>query len=131
MDNTNIDGLADLITEYMSNYSQEVIDGVKKAIDVVSKECNEEIKNHITFKEPTGRYVKSFRLKKSFEDNYNKRVTWYVANGEYRLTHLLENGHALNQGGRSKAYPHIKYGEELAQRRMEELAKEAIENAGD
>jgi len=43
----------------------------------------------------------------------------------------LENGHALSQGGRSRKYPHIKYGEELAQRRMEELAREAIENAGD
>lgn len=130
MSTVKVDELADLIAEYMGNYSQGVTDGVKKAVDIVSKETNEEIKKHITFKQPTGKYVKAFRIKKSYEDGYKKINNWYVGNGQHRLTHLLEKGHALRQGGRSKAYPHIKYGEELAQRRMEELAKEAIENAG-
>lgn len=105
-------------------------DGVKKAVDTVSQEANEEIKKHITFKRHKGdKYVKAFRIKTSFEDRYNKRNTWYVGNGQYRLTHLLENGHQMPQGGRSSSFPHIKYGEELAQRRIEELAKEAIEEA--
>jgi len=125
-----VDDLPDLISEYMSNYSQNITDGIKNSIDIVAEETNEEIKKHIAFKQHSGKYVKAFRTKTSFEDRYNKRKTWYVANGQYRLTHLLENGHALRNGGRSKAYPHIKYGEELAQKRMEELAKEAIENAG-
>lgn len=129
MSTTNVDELADLISEYMENYSQGVTDGVKKAIDTVADEVNKEIKNHISFKERSGKYVKAFRLKTSYEDRYNKRKTWYVANGQHRLTHLLEKGHALRQGGRSREYPHIKYGDELAQKRMEELAKEAIENA--
>lgn len=130
MSSVDVDELAGLISEYMSNYSEEVTDNVKKAVDVVADEVNQEIKKHIRFKQPTGKYVKSFRIKTSYEDRFNKRKTWYVANGQHRLTHLLEKGHALIQGGRSRAYPHIKYGEELAQRRMEELAKEAIENAG-
>lgn len=129
MSTVGIDGLADLIAEYMENYSQEVTDGIKKAIDTVADEANQEIKNHIIFKERSGKYARAFRLKTSYEDRYNKRKTWYVANGQHRLTHLLEKGHALRQGGRTRAYPHIKYGEELAQKRMEELAKEAIENA--
>jgi len=130
MSNIEADGLADLIAEYMSDYTQDVTDGVKKSVDTVGKECNEEIKKHITFKQPSGDYVKAFRIKTAFEDRYDKRVIWYVSGGHYRLTHLLENGHALWQGGRSEAYPHIKFGEELAIRRMEELAKEAIRNAG-
>lgn len=124
------DELADLIAEYMSNYSQEVTENLKKAVDIVTDEVNQEIKDHISFKEHSGKYVKSFRVKTSYEDKFNKRKTWYVANGQYRLTHLLENGHTLRQGGRARAFPHIKYGEELAQKRMEELSKEAIENAG-
>jgi hypothetical protein len=130
MSSVKIDELADMISDYMSNYSQEVTEGVKKAIDVVADEVNQEVKNHITFKERSGKYVKSFRVKTSFEDAFNKRKTWYVANGQYRLTHLLENGHVLRQGGRTEAFPHIKYGEELAQKRMEELTKGAIEDAG-
>lgn len=129
-DSINIDELANAIVQGLENYTQDVTDNLKKGVDTVSKEVNEEIKNHITFKQPTGKYAKAFRIKTSFQDKYNKRKIWYVTDGEHRLTHLLENGHALRQGGRSNAYPHIKYGEELAQKRMEELAKEAIENAG-
>ena len=126
----SIDNLADEIVKQLENYSEEVTVKIKKAVDVVSKECNEEIKSHIEFEQHTGDYVKAFRLKTVSQDKYSKHITWYVGNGQYRLTHLLEKGHALHQGGRARAYHHISYGEELAKKRMEELAKEAIENAG-
>ncbi|KEI01568.1 HK97 gp10 family phage protein [Clostridium botulinum] len=126
----DINDLAAEITEELGKYSREVTDGVKKAVDTTAKEVNEEIKSHITFKKHTGEYVKAFRIKTSYEDKYNKRKTWYVANGQHRLTHLLEKGHALRNGGRAEAFEHIKYGEELAKRRMEELVREAIENDG-
>lgn len=128
-DTINIDELASQIANELDSYTEEITADIKKAVDTVGKEANEEIKKHITFKQPTGKYVKSFRVKTSYEDKFNKRNTWYVANGQHRLTHLLENGHALRDGGRSEAYPHIKYGEELAIKRMEELAKEAVQNA--
>jgi hypothetical protein len=130
MSTVQIDQLADEIARGLENYIDDMTENIKKAVDTVAKETNEEIKKHITFKKFTGKYVKAFRIKTSYEDRYNKRNTWYVGNGQYRLTHLLEKGHALVQGGRSRAYPHIKYGEELAKQRMEELAKEAIEDAG-
>ena len=65
------------------------------------------------------------------EKKSNKKIikTDIDANGHHRLTHLLEKGHALWQGGRAKAYPHIQYGEELAKKRMEELSMEVIKNA--
>lgn len=128
--NIEIEDLAKTIAEELSKYTDEITEKVKENIDIVAEECNEEIKKHITFKQPTGKYVKAFRIKKSFEDKYNKRNTWHVSGVYYRLTHLLEYGHALINGGRTKAYPHIKYGDELAKKRMEELTKEAIENAG-
>lgn len=128
--NVSVDELANAIVEEMQKFSTEVTEKVKKAVDVVAKECNEEIKRHITFNQPTGEYVKAFRIKKTYENLYTRKKTWYVSGSQYRLTHLLENGHAKVNGGRVKAYPHIKYGEELARQRMQELAKEAIENAG-
>src|SRR5690625_4832211 len=43
-----------------------------------------------------------------------KRGTAYIIRNktDWQLTHLLEKGHALRQGGRAKAYPHIKPVEE-------------------
>lgn len=122
-----INELADLIAAELANYSDGVTEKVKNAVDTVSKEVNSEIKSKVAFAKRTGKYIKSFRLKTSYEDEHNKRNTWYVANGEHRLTHLLEFGHAKTGGGRVEAYPHIRYGEELAIKRMEELAKEAVQ----
>lgn len=130
MSTVKIEDLANEIAKELNGYTEKVTNRVKKGIDKVSEEANEEIKKNIRFKEHTGKYVKAFRIKTSFEDKYNKRNTWHVVGGQHRLTHLLENGHALRNGGRAKSFPHIKYGEELAKRRMEEVAKEAIEDAG-
>ena len=129
MTNIQINNLASAISEMLDEYCLDITEETKKNVDKVAKECDEEIRKHITFKQPTGKYVKAFRVKTSYEDRLNKRNTWYVGNGQYRLTHLLEKGHAKIKGGRTKAYPHIKYGEELAKKRMEELTKEAIEHA--
>lgn len=125
----NVDEFVAALSKELSSYSEEITEGIKKAVDIVGKETNAEIKKHITFNQTTGDYVKSFRVKKVHESKNKKLKTWYVANGNHRLTHLLENGHALWQGGRTEAYPHIKYGEELAIKRMEELSMEVINNA--
>jgi hypothetical protein len=126
----SVHDFAAAMLDMMQNYTEEVTEGVKRAVDTVAEEVNQEIKNNVTFTERTKKYLKSFKLKTSHEDRCNKRKTWYVGNGQHRLTHLLEKGHALQNGGRSQAFPHIQYGEELAKRRLEELAREAIENAG-
>lgn len=130
MGNIDIGDISSEILKELEYYSQDVTENIKKAVDIVAKECDEEIKKHVTFTERTRKYVKAFKIKKTHDDKFNKGKTWYVSGNQYRLTHLLERGHALNKGGRTKAYPHIVFGEELAIKRMEELAKEAIENAG-
>ncbi len=127
---TPVSELASLIGQYLSEYTEEVTAATKKAVDVTAKAVDAEIKSKITFTQRTGNYVKAFRIKKSYEDMYNKRKTWYVSGEEYRLTHLLENGHALRGGGRVKAFPHVIYGQQLAEKRLQELIEEGIENAG-
>ena len=126
---TDISGLADAINAELENYSQEVTDGIKKAAKIVADEVNDEIKAHVTFG-GHGDYIKAFRIKKTNESKMNIGYVWHVVNNQYRLTHLLEKGHALRNGGRARAFPHISFGQLLAEKRMEELSKGAIEGAG-
>lgn len=119
--------MADEITKLLSEYTEEVTDLAKQVVDKISEETNEEIKRHITFHDT--RYSKSFRIKKSFEDKRNKRNTWYVEAPHYRLTHLLEYGHITRNGGRTRAFPHVKYGQDYLDQNFERELKEGIENA--
>ncbi|WP_312288139.1 HK97 gp10 family phage protein [Terrisporobacter sp.] len=126
---TNISELEAAISKELELYSKEITQSIKESVDIVAKEVNKEIKRNVTFKERRGKYIKSFKIKKTYENPNKKVKTWYVGNGEHRLSHLLENGHALKNGGRARAYPHIKYGQELAEKRMEELVEKGINNA--
>ena len=73
----------------------------------ISKEAVRELKS--TSPKWTGEYGKSWMSTKTHSGGeviYNKN--------HYRLTYLLEHGHAKRRGGRVQAYPHIKKVEEKA-----------------
>lgn len=125
---TNPDFLGEAIMSALTEYTDTISAGTLAAVDTVTKEVSAEIKKHITFTPRTKKYIKSFRTKTMFKDKRNKHNTWYVANGEHRKTHLLENGHLNRNGTRTRAFPHIKYGAELAARRLPELTEEVIRN---
>lgn len=126
---TQIDDFAKAVKEALEDYSDEVIQATKNAVDKTAKEVNEEIKKRVSFNQRTKKYVRAFKIKTVEETRFNKSQVWYVSNGQHRLSHLLEFGHATKNGGRTRAFPHIKYGEELALRRLPELIEEGIKDA--
>lgn len=124
----NIGDLADEIANTLSGYTENVAEGVKVAVDETMKELVADTEKDAP--ERSGRYKKAIASKVRFEDNYEKRVTWYVKKPFYALSHLLEKGHAKRGGGRVKAYPHIENNREKAEARFTERVKEVIRNAG-
>lgn len=119
-----VDDLAAALLEQLNAYADEVTEKTLAAVDNVADEVKETIEQHAP--SHWKRYRRAFRLKTSYSDAHNKRKTWYVAAPYYRLTHLLEYGHATRNGGRTRAFPHIRYGEELAQKRLPEEIEKAV-----
>lgn len=127
MQKVKIDELADEVMKYLTEYSDDVTETCKKVVDEIAEQTNSEIMHHCNFG-GSGKYLKSFKLTTSFEDSRNKRVTWYVKSPHYRLTHLLEFGHITRNGGRTRAFPHVRYGDEFVKTNLPKKIKEAIEN---
>lgn len=122
--------LQEAITQELLKYNAEISKEIKKTVDEVAKETKDVIDLHIDFKDVSGKYRKSLKLKTVYEDDYTKKIKWYASGKEYRLTHLLEKGHATRNGGRTKAYPHIQYGDEYAKKELPKRIGEVIKKNG-
>lgn len=114
------DELESVIGDYLTEYTQEVKDKVKKLTEEVSEEAIEELKS--TSPKKSGKYARAWKCKKEG----NKII---IHNTKGQLTHLLERGHALWQGGRTRAFPHIKPVEQKTIKKYEEGVKKAIEES--
>lgn len=127
---TKIENIDSAIKDILDDYSEEVINAVKKAIDEVADETKKVIDSNCTFNDITRKYRKSLKVDTVFEDTTGKKVVWHASGKEYRLTHLLENGHMTRDGmTRTRTYPHIKIGEEYAKEQLPKRIEEAIKNA--
>ena len=103
----------DLTSEIMSaleEWSEEVEQEVDEAAsDVVDKAV---AKLRVRSPKMTGNYRKKWAKKRL-----------YVRGPDYRLTHLLENGHVNRDGGRTSPQVHIAPVEEEAIAEFEELIR--------
>lgn len=124
----DIGGLAATLAKELSEYTLEIAAGVKEAVTITGKELLKNTRKDAPSK--TGGYKEDMAIKKIYDSNYGRRVRWYVKYPHYRLSHLLEKGHALKNGGRVRAYPHIDKNEEIAKKAFEERVKEVIKNGG-
>lgn len=106
-----IDKLSDEIMKGLIEYKDLVADDVKSIVKKVGNDTKNEIKNNAPKR--TGAYKKSWSVTITKENSNALTVTVHSKN-RYRLTHLLEKGHAKRGGGRTKAIPHIGPAEEKA-----------------
>lgn len=107
-----VDNMASAILQELEKYRDVTEEAVEKGVSETAKEAVKELRNA----HPSGsgkygswdkKYNKGWKVMQTKRDKrYHKKATIHNAT-DYQLTHLLEKGHALRQGGRAQAFPHI------------------------
>ena len=97
------------ILEEFADFTDEAVD---KGVSETAKDAVKELRDA----HPAGsgkygswdkKYNKGWKVTQTKTDlRYHKKATIHNAT-DYQLTHLLEKGHALKDGGRTQAFPHI------------------------
>ena len=103
-DRCTVSQMADVIMEGMEEYARLAADDVKKAVKKAGTQARKDIQENAPVK--TGAYAKSWAAKTTKETANAMEIVVYSRN-RYQLVHLLEFGHALRKGGRTRAFPHI------------------------
>lgn len=103
-----VDNLVSAVMQELNNYVGATDEAVDKGVSETAKDAVKKLQNA----HPQGsgqygswdkKYNKGWTVKRTKRD---KTATIHNAT-DYQLTHLLEKGHALKNGGRTRAFPHI------------------------
>lgn len=117
--------LRDAVMEALSDYRDEVNEGVRKAIQ---KQANEDVRElKATSPKKTGKYAAGW-AKKVVKNNVSAYDVVVYNKEKPGLTHLLENGHAKVNGGFVPGIQHIKPVEEESNNKLLEKVEEIIRN---
>lgn len=122
-----------IIEQYGSSYGGILPDLIKKSMDKVCTVATNKLQSVNRFSpngNPSGAYSKDWTFEIKSDGRYKRKAVVFNED-HYRLTHLLENGHALKRGGRTygrvQAYTHIFPINEEAQKDFYDEVVKAIE----
>lgn len=118
-----------VVAAQLHDYTMETLEKISAETVNCGKDCVDELQKTSPKRRGKGggKYAKGWRIKS--ERSSGGLVTTCVVHNatHYQLTHLLENGHATRDGGRTKSYPHIKPAEERVVAEYVRRTKEAIQ----
>ena len=103
--NVGVNDFSRAVSEMLSDWDEDVMEAVNAAAKKTADEAAKDLHSVGEFG-GTGRYKKGWTVTAK---RRNRRDTEQIVHNkkEYQLTHLLEFGHAKQNGGRTKAFPHI------------------------
>lgn len=124
----SIDRISEAINQELTLYSNHVIEGVKDEAKKSVKALVKETKATA----PVGRRKKHYRdnisSRKLSENDRSITYQWYVKGQDYRLSHLLEHGHQLRNGGRTQGTGFIARATDSILADYEQAIEEVIRN---
>jgi hypothetical protein len=135
VDHIPIADLVSKIAEELGDYQRDVID---KTVTEETKKAMKDLVQKTKATAPVGKRTKHYRdnisskvlNKKNSGYGLNYSELWYVKGSDYRLSHLLNNGHALRDGGRYEGTKFITKATDEVETAYLENLKKAIENGG-
>lgn len=124
----SIEDLNEAIGDLLTSYNKDVTEAIKAE----AKSCMDQLVKDTKATAPVGKrqkhYRDSIKSKKVSESNDFIRYVWYVAGSDYRLSHLLENGHALRTGGRVEGTHFIQNASDPIIERYIQAVEEVLKN---
>lgn len=100
------------IRKELNEFQKEQVGNMRNLIGEVTKETVKQLRT--TSPKRKGSYRKHWDSKTETIGHLREKTVIYVKDPDYRLTHLLEKGHAKRGGGRVEGIPHIEPAERKA-----------------
>ena len=118
---------AQAVKDYLEVYVENIGEDVEQTSNEIGKEARDELRQTSPKRKGKhgGQYAKGWAVSKN-----RKKKNYYTIKvhnkTDYQLTHLLEFEHATRNGGRTKAYPHIRPVEEKYKKEFEKRLETKI-----
>ena len=117
------------VKDLLNEYSDSIQEGIDKEAQDIAKEAATDLRNvKGTYKIRTGKYNKGWKVNTKKGRGFINCTVHNATN--WQLTHLLENGHTTRNGGRTRAFVHIRPIEEKYVSQYQQDVEKIIKNGG-
>lgn len=125
----SINDLGAELIRTMESYGEAIAEGVSEDVEAAAQVGMNSLRSRSPKR--TGSYRKGWRKRRYVDDKGRSRSILLYNATDYQLTHLLEHGHQMPNGGRYAGEPHIAPAERDAEQTLLRRVTRTIEEAGE